>query len=93
MGTAQPGAGSGRSEPLPEGGRFEIRVRGTLGEGLRSAFTELTVTLRPAETVMYGGGIDQSALYGILDRIQALGLELLEVRGLPPPTRAEKSSG
>ncbi|MFF0739688.1 hypothetical protein ACFYVL_04730 [Streptomyces sp. NPDC004111] len=93
MGTAQPGAGAGPSEPHAEGGRFEIRVRGTLGEGLRSAFGELTVTLRPAETVMYGWGIDQSALYGILDRIQALGLELLEVRGLPSPPGGEKPSG
>ncbi|QEU93312.1 hypothetical protein [Streptomyces kanamyceticus] len=93
MGTAQPGGGHGRFEPLAEGGRFEIRVRGTLGEGLRSAFDELTVTLRPAETVMYGAGIDQTALYGILDRIQALGLELLEVRGLPPSTRADEPPG
>ncbi|KUF18259.1 MULTISPECIES: hypothetical protein [Streptomyces] len=69
---------------VPSGsGDFEIRVRGRVGERFRSAFGELTVRLRPAETVLYGVGLDQPALYGILDRIQALGLELLEVRRLP----------
>ncbi|MFI5662515.1 hypothetical protein [Streptomyces sp. NPDC051684] len=70
------------------GGDFEIRVRGRLGEAFRSAFGELTVVLRPAETVLVGAGLDQAALYGILDRIQGLGLELLEVRRLPGPRAA-----
>ncbi|GAA2300401.1 hypothetical protein OKJ48_06130 [Streptomyces kunmingensis] len=64
-------------------GDFEIRVRGKIGEAFRSAFGELTVVLRPSETVLLGSGLDQAALYGILDRIQGLGLELLEVRRLP----------
>ncbi|MCF3119116.1 MULTISPECIES: hypothetical protein [Streptomyces] len=62
---------------------FEIRVRGKFGDAFRSAFGEMTIQLRPAETVLLGSGLDQAALYGILDRIQALGLELLEVRRLP----------
>ncbi|MEU6847127.1 hypothetical protein ABZ930_35185 [Streptomyces sp. NPDC046716] len=64
-------------------GDFEIRVRGRIGDAFRSAFGELTVVLQPSETVLVGSGLDQAALYGILDRIQALGLELLEVRRLP----------
>ncbi|MER5946472.1 hypothetical protein ABT127_10460 [Streptomyces sp. NPDC001904] len=64
-------------------GDFEIRVRGRIGEAFRSAFGELTVVLHPSETVLVGSGLDQAALYGILDRIQALGLELLEVHRLP----------
>ncbi|MYW63343.1 hypothetical protein GTY65_04510 [Streptomyces sp. SID8379] len=64
-------------------GDFEIHVRGRFGDAFRSAFAELTVVLHPAETVLVGSGLDQAALYGILDRIQALGLELLEVRRLP----------
>ncbi|QEU93302.1 hypothetical protein [Streptomyces kanamyceticus] len=74
--------------PVPEGwfpgrGDFEIRVRGRVGEAFRSAFVELTVVLRPAETVLVGAGLDQRALYAILDRIRALGLELLDLRQLP----------
>ncbi|MGB8943209.1 MAG: hypothetical protein WCD21_23675 [Streptomyces sp.] len=80
-------AGSG-PEPAgtpPGGGDFEIRVGGKISDTFKSAFGELTVVLRPAETVLLGAGLDQSALYAILDRIQALGLELLEVRRLPGP--------
>ncbi|MFE0256692.1 hypothetical protein [Streptomyces sp. NPDC059010] len=64
-------------------GDFEIRIKGRVGQAFRTAFAELTVTVNPPETVLRGAGLDQAALYGILDRIQALGLELVEVRRLP----------
>jgi hypothetical protein len=41
--------------------------------------------VNPVETVVRGTAIDQAALYGILERIRALGLELIEVRRIPPP--------
>jgi hypothetical protein len=81
MGTADdrgPERGGARA-----GGDFEIRIKGRVGGAFRSAFAELTVTVNPPETVLRGAGLDQAALYGILDRIQALGLELVEVRRLP----------
>ncbi|MGW8379742.1 hypothetical protein [Streptomyces sp. ODS28] len=70
------------------GGEFEIRIRGTVSGSFQEAFGELAVTRHPAETVLRGAGLDQAALYGILDRIQSLGLELVEVRRLPPPEGA-----
>ncbi|WP_306317404.1 MULTISPECIES: hypothetical protein [unclassified Streptomyces] len=82
MGGSHPGPGP-EPDGTASGGDFEIRVRGRIGDAFRSAFGELTVVLRPAETVLLGAGLDQAALYGILDRIQGLGLELLEVRRLP----------
>jgi hypothetical protein len=36
------------------------------------------------ETVLHGPVEDQTGLHGLLDRIQSLGLELVEVRRLPP---------
>ncbi len=63
---------------------YEIRIKGRVGESLRLAFEGLSITLNPGETVLRGRELDQAALYGILDRIQALGFELLEVRELPP---------
>jgi len=35
------------------------------------------------ETVLRGPVQDQSSLHGLLDRIQSLGLELVEIRQLP----------
>lgn len=45
--------------------------------------------MQPAETVLHGEIVDQAALHGILDRVQALGLELIEVRRLPEPAGEE----
>ncbi|MER5450637.1 hypothetical protein ABT052_10255 [Streptomyces sp. NPDC002766] len=86
MGTAEERPGPRRAEARAVGGEFEIRIKGRVGQAFRSAFAELTVTVNPPETVLYGAGLDQAALYGILDRIQALGLELVEVRRLPGGT-------
>jgi hypothetical protein len=36
------------------------------------------------DTVLTGSLPDRAALYGVLAEIEALGLELLEVRRLPP---------
>ncbi len=35
-------------------------------------------------TVLSGAFADQAALYGVLAQLEALGLELIEVRRLPP---------
>lgn len=58
----------------------EIRVRGHLGETLLAGFPDLDATLRDGETVLAGALPDQAALFGVLAQIEALGLELLEVR-------------
>ena len=58
----------------------EIRIRGHLGETLLAAFPELDATRSDGETVLSGRLPDQAALFGALAQIEALGLELLEVR-------------
>ena len=62
--------------------RYEVRVRGHLGETIRHAFVDLRVQTRGKDTVVVGA-LDQSALHGVLARIESLGLELVEVRRLP----------
>ena len=64
--------------------QYEIWVRGHLGETMRSAFPALRAQPRGEDTVLTGALSDQAALYGVLAEIEALGLELLEVRRLPP---------
>ena len=61
---------------------YEIRVRGHLGATMRRAFPALRAQTRGPDTLLRGAA-DQAALYGVLAQIEALGLELLEVRRLP----------
>ena len=64
--------------------RYQIRVRGRLGETIRSAFPALRARVDGGNTVLTGVLADQAALYGVLAEAEALGLELIEVRRLPP---------
>jgi hypothetical protein len=64
-------------------GDYEIRIKGRLSDSLLDAFEGLTSTVQPVETVLYGPVQDQAALYRLLDRIQSLGLELVEIRQIP----------
>lgn len=61
---------------------YEITVRGRLGVTLAGAFAGLTASASPAGTVIRGE-LDQAALHSVLERIDSLGLELLDVRRSP----------
>ncbi len=63
---------------------YEVRVAGRCGDWILAAFDGFAVTTEPVETVLHGPVEDQAALHGLLNRVQSLGLELLEVRRLPP---------
>ncbi|MFI0481391.1 hypothetical protein [Actinomadura sp. 9N215] len=62
---------------------YEIRIRGRVSDTFQQAFEDLNVRVNPVETVVWGAGLDQGALYGVLETIESLGLELVEVRRLP----------
>ncbi len=59
---------------------FEIHLRGSLPPEAMEDFEHLAAKEVPAETVLSGVLPDQAALYGVLTRVQSLGLELVEVR-------------
>ena len=61
---------------------FEIHVRGEVPPDLLDELEQLTAVEVPAQTVLRGVLPDQSALFGVLARLQDLGLELIEVRRL-----------
>ena len=63
--------------------RYEIRLVGALSDSLLGAFSYLDVERCGPETVLVGQLPDQSALHGVLAEVEALGLELLEVRRHP----------
>jgi hypothetical protein len=68
---------------------FEVHVRGSVPPDVLEEFEGMTAVRVPVETVLTGVLPDQSALYGVLYRLQALGLELVEVRRVPEPAAAD----
>ena len=72
-----------RVEGSPRTARYEIRVCRVLSETLLAAFAELEARTDGSDTVLFAVLPDQAALHGALAQIEALGLELLEVRCVP----------
>jgi hypothetical protein len=58
---------------------YTIRINGHLGATMLSAFPAMVPRRHGAHTVLTGL-LDRSALHGALAEIEALGLDLLEVR-------------
>jgi predicted YcjX-like family ATPase len=62
---------------------YEIYILGRVTERLGSALEGMRLEAGATETVFTGEIRDQSQLYGLLDRIRDLGLELVSVRPQP----------
>jgi hypothetical protein len=69
---------------------YVIRINGHLGATVLSAFPAMAVHHHGAHTVLTGL-LDRSALYGVLAEIEALSLDLLEVRQLSPDRKSPGS--
>jgi hypothetical protein len=61
-------------------GLYAIRIKGRLGATALSAFPSMVSELKGNETVLTGLLADRSAVFGVLAQIEALGLDLLELR-------------
>jgi hypothetical protein len=61
-------------------GLYTIRIRGRLGATALSAFPSMVCEPKGSETMLTGWLEDQSAVFGVLAQIEALGLELVELR-------------
>jgi hypothetical protein len=57
-----------------------IRIQGQLGATFLSAFPSMVPDLKDGENVLAGLLPDESAVFGVLAQIEALGLHLLEFR-------------
>jgi hypothetical protein len=62
---------------------YQIRINGRLGATALSAFPSMAHQMKGGETELTGVLEDRSALFGVLAEIEALGLELLELRQIP----------
>ena len=65
------------------GTAYRIVARRELSDRYAVAFEGMEMETKDGETILTGKIIDQPHLYGILDRINGLGLELLNVQALP----------
>jgi hypothetical protein len=66
---------------------YEIRVAGVVPERDLRDMGAVTLSVDRVNTVLYGIP-DQAALYGLLARLRALGVEVIEVRRIPDPSSA-----
>ena len=62
--------------------RYRITIAGVLGSASRQAFEEFDIECNGGHTSLIAV-LDQAALYGVLIRVQSLGLELMELARIP----------
>jgi hypothetical protein len=62
---------------------YRIVMRSELSERYAAAFQGMRMETRDGQTILTGEVKDQPHLFGILERINGLGLELLSVEALP----------
>ena len=63
--------------------QYVIRVTGALSDDLLTAFPTLVAAVQPLTTVLYGSLPDQAALAGVLDRLDELGVPIVEMMQVP----------
>jgi hypothetical protein len=61
---------------------YEIRVVGALGPAGRRAFSDVSIQVEPAATVLTAD-VAQSGLHALLNRVRDLGLELIDIKQMP----------
>ena len=64
---------------------YEIRVTGILPPEALLDFERLKASVEPVETVLHGPLRDQATLHGLLVRLHAFGVQVLDVRRLHDP--------
>jgi hypothetical protein len=62
---------------------YRIVVGSELSDKYAVAFEGMEMETRDGETILTGTVIDQPQLFGVLERINGLGLKLLSVEALP----------
>jgi hypothetical protein len=72
---------------------YEIRVGGVLPPEALLDYERLIASVEPVGTVVHGQLPDQAALQGLLVRLEALGVQVIEVRKLREPGAAADGQG
>jgi hypothetical protein len=62
--------------------RYEIVIRGRLSNRFNGAFDDVTLEPRNGETTLRASVVDQSQLYGLLNRLRDFGIQLISVNAV-----------
>ena len=68
---------------MPAPVQYQVRMLGRVGPAASDAFADFGVHVEPTATVL-SGALDQAALHDLMTRVRELGLELVDVRRVPP---------
>ena len=71
-------------------GRYELVLRGELGDRFEPLFDGMHIERRQGRTLLAGEVRDQSHLHGLIERIAELGLELVSVNPTDPLTGGDR---
>jgi hypothetical protein len=75
---------------------YEFKIGGVASDLVRAEFEDVEVRVGPGSTRLRTGLVDQAALFGLIRRIEDLGLVLLEVEAIDtsaePGESKERSS-
>jgi pimeloyl-ACP methyl ester carboxylesterase len=69
---------------------YELVVRGEIGDHFALVFDGFRLERVGGDTVLAGPVVDQAHLHGVIGRIHELGIELVSVNPLPPPTKGHR---
>ncbi len=59
---------------------YALTFQGEAGKAVRAAFNDFDLSTKDGLTTLRADLPDQAALHGVIERIRALGLELVDVR-------------
>ena len=63
---------------------YQLEVRGEIGDRFAAVFEGMRIEQREGNTLLTGPVADQAQLFGVLDRVQSLGLELVSIKRARP---------
>ena len=73
------------TDPTTSRQRYDIVVRGRLSRRYEGAFDGVTLEPGNGETRLRADLVDQSQLYGLLNRLRDFGIELVSVNAVSEP--------
>ncbi len=72
---------------------YQIRLKGMLDSSWSEWFDGFTISIQGIETILVGVVCDQSALHGILAKINDLGLPIVSIEKISQPEKGGMNHG